>query len=124
MRLMGIQKRFLAVASLATFFDFVMCVSLCLIVSKRVAYIAAFLVSLFLRFGLDRHFTFRKRDAAVGSQFGRYCLSCGLTMLIGVTLFTAFTGCGLTSVQAKLVSIPPVTALGYVCFRYFVFREG
>jgi putative flippase GtrA len=116
--------RFLAVALLATLIDVAMCVSLCVVVSRKVAYIAAFLVSLVLRFGFDRHFTFRNPDAAVGWQFLRYCLSCGLTLLIGVTLFTALAGYGLTAVQAKLASIPPVTVLGYACFRYFVFRGG
>lgn len=117
----AVKLRFLLVGGSVTVFDVVFCTILTLMMPPNLAYCLSFATAVALRFFLDKHFTFRSSGGKALAQFARYWLSCSLTMVVGIVTFNVLRGCGLPLIIAKIVSVIPVTLLGYTLFRFFVF---
>jgi hypothetical protein len=80
------------------------------------------------RFFADQRFTFRfaSKDAfgPFFRRFSRYIFCCILTLLLGMAVFHIALRLGCSPVLSKILSVPPVTASGYLLFRVAVFRRG
>jgi putative flippase GtrA len=121
-KLWKLNARFLIVAAFATLLDVALCTVLCLPFPKEIAYVVAFVTALLARFCLDRSFTFKSTDPNVAAQFLRYAACCFATLLTGLMIFRTLCQSGVTPLASKLISIPPVTVLGFLLFRFVVFR--
>lgn len=116
--------RFLGVGLCATILDVLFFwVLLALECNKTAAYLIAFYTSITCRFFIDQRFTFRNDRANSLAQFRSYAAACTLTALIGIATFQAALWMGLSPLAAKLLSIPCVTASGYLLFRRVVFTR-
>jgi putative flippase GtrA len=85
----------------------------------------AYLLAVGLHFCLNRWWVFAARQAPATGQLKRYALTvaaCWASTLI----IAAFALATVTShvVVAKMLAIPPVTLLGFVLMRGFVFRPA
>jgi putative flippase GtrA len=117
----ALKIRFLLIGGSITIFDLAFCAILTLILPATVAYCGSYATAIVLRFWLDTRFTFRSSGSKVLAQFARYWFSCSLTMIVGIAAFSGLRACGVPLIPSKIVSVIPVTLLGYVLFRFFVF---
>jgi putative flippase GtrA len=117
----AMQIRFLLVGGSITLFDVAFCAILTLILPPNLAYCLSFATAVALRFWLDRHFTFRSLGGKAMAQFAKYWFSCSVTMIVGIVAFNGLQTCGVPLILSKIGSVIPVTLLGYVLFRFFVF---
>jgi putative flippase GtrA len=120
-RLESTKLRFLLVGGSITLFDITFCAILSVILPATLAYCLSFATAVVLRFWIDRNFTFRESDGERLLQFVRYWLSCCLTLIVGAAAFNSLRLLAIPVVVAKVFSVFPVTLLGYLLFRFFVF---
>jgi len=95
------------------------------VMAPLVAVGTAYLLAVSLHFCLNRWWVFAAREAPATGQLKRYVLT--VAACWGSTLaITAFALATITShvVLAKVLAIPPVTLLGFVLMRGFVFRPA
>src|ERR1700730_13210867 len=110
----AVKIRFLLVGGSVTVFDVAFCAILTLIAPANLAYCVSFATAVALRFWLDRHFTFRSSGGKALTQFAKYWFSCSLTLVVGIVAFNGLRACGIPLITSKIVSVIPVTLLGYV----------
>lgn len=117
--------RFLLVGGGATALDFLL---FWLLVSlwpahDKVCFVVAFFTSVLCRFFADKLFTFRDKSGRVGLQLPLYFASTGVTLLIGLGIYSLCVWLGCGPLLAKLLSMPFVTAAGYLLFKFLVFSN-
>lgn len=91
--------------------------------NETAGYLVAFYTSVICRFFFDQRYTFRNDRANTAIQLRAYAAACTLTALIGIAAFHAALWAGFPPLAAKIVSIPLVTASGYMLFRRIVFTR-
>ena len=91
--------------------------------SSTLCFVLAFTLSVCCRFIADKRFTFQNAQTTYGRQFVLYFFACLLTMGIGIATFCLFLWIGVFEMGSKLLSIPFVTASGFIIFRQIVFRR-
>jgi len=123
---MGEIGRFLLVGLWATLLDYALFwIALWFMPQHEgVCFILGFTISVLCRFLLDKRFTFRNRDKQTARQATLYFGSCLITLAIGFGVFRLGLRLGIGPLPAKIVSIPCVTAGGYLLFRYIVFAPA
>lgn len=117
--------RFLGVGLGATALDMLLFWGLVSILecNETAGYLIAFYTSVTCRFFFDQRYTFRNDRANTAIQLRAYASACTLTALIGIAAFHAALWAGFPPLAAKAVSIPLVTASGYMLFRRVVFTR-
>ena len=121
--LLAEAARFLLTGAGATALDFLLFWLLVSLFPDRDAacFAIAFFSSVACRFFADKRFTFRDSSRGVGLQLPLYFASTLCTMLIGLGVYSLCVRLGCAPLPAKLVSMPFVTAAGYLLFKYLVF---
>ena len=117
--------RFLLVGGGATLLD---CLVFALLIWWMPAYpntgfVVAFATSVCCRFAADKFFTFQNTKKTYLRQFILYCIGCTLTLGVGLLVFSLVLALGISEILSKLISIPFVTASGYLIFRHIVFLD-
>lgn len=115
--------RFLIIGAGATLLDFMLFWGLVRVfpASGKICFAIAFFTSVGCRFFADKLFTFRDGSKKVGLQLPLYVASTVCTMLIGLGVYSLCVRLGSGPLLAKFISMPFVTAAGYILFKFLVF---
>src|SRR5438477_481217 len=117
--------RFCVVGGLVALADFSLIWIFVMLMPRLVAVGVAYILAVTLHFLLNRWWVFAAAENPAGSQLARYAVAVAACWLctIGITGFalTSFTG---NVFLAKALAIPPVTLMGFVLMRSFVFANA
>ena len=89
-----------------------------------VAATAAYLIAVTVHFCLNKWWVFQQRAGANAFQVLKYALTvgaCYVCMLASFSMALRFLTANIFI--AKLIALPPTTALGFLMMKLFVFRE-
>ena len=115
--------RFCAVGGIVALADFSLIWLFIHIAPRLTAVAMAYILAVTLHFSLNRWWVFAATENPAGGQLARYALVVGACWFctIGITALV-LASCTPNVFIAKAVAIPPVTLLGFVLMRGFVFR--
>jgi putative flippase GtrA len=115
--------RFLLIGGGITLLDWVTFTLLSRVMDWTTAFVTSYVVAVFIRFWLDRKFTFVVKEGSWRWQLIRYFLSCGVTFCISFLTFQLATHFGSPQFPAKVFSTACGTILGFLLFKFFVFAR-
>lgn len=123
--LLAEAARFLLAGAGATALDFLLFWLLVSLFPDRdtACFAIAFFTSVTCRFFADKRFTFRDPSRRVGQQMFLYFASTLCTLLISLGVYSLCVRLGCAPLPAKLISMPFVTAAGYLLFKGMVFSS-
>jgi putative flippase GtrA len=90
----------------------------------RVAVTAAYIIAVTVHFCLNKWWVFRNRSETNDAQIFKYVLTVGASYLCMISSFSmALRFLTANIFVAKLIALPPTTALGFLMMKLFVFSE-
>jgi putative flippase GtrA len=115
--------RFCVVGGIVALADFSSIWLFIQIAPRLTAVAMAYILAVTLHFSLNRWWVFAAMENPAGGQLARYALVVGAcwSCTVGITALV-LASCTPNVFIAKAAAIPPVTLLGFVLMRSFVFR--
>lgn len=112
---------FLLSGAFTTVLDLVVFAALLRCVEGSVAFIVSFSICVLVRFFFDSRISFQQRRWSIRS-FSLYVFVNCSSMFFGLFLYEILS-MSVGGFVGKILSIPPVTVVGFFLMRYFVFKN-